>query len=613
MGYAFSADMVLITSMFLMVLWIVPCVTAAKEAGNIVDETAIANRQATEELREPAIERTRKKAIGQLAEPVETKPVPNSVGHRNSSTIEIQLTFRQLEPPSTFGRLTVKHNETILLTEQLDIASKVQRQTLLEKLAQRHPRVSTVEVKKALCQLAGLLKPGSDTCNSKKEAEDGNKNSSAEVGATKLKPDSSGDETKERLVTNMFYDTSIRQALVDIAAQTGVIIVPDMSVQGIVTCELKDVPLEKALEIIVAAGGYMVKKMDGYYLVGSPSPKGPNFQTFSVMSTVTSTIKLNYLKAEDAKNLLPEDFTGYVKANKERNEVCITAPRGIAERILNDLKNADRPPRQVMLEAKMVELTAGVKEQLGVDWEWEWENPTRGENIRSGMAAFDTANNAIQLGYATTAEFTKRLFLTLALLCENNSATIIANPRVTAMDGQKAEIKVTTEEYFKITTGPTSYAYATLQTIESGITLEMTPHIGTEGEITLEVSPEVSDVVGVGAEGLPKITRRRATTTVRVKDGGTVVIGGMVTSTMQDRVSKVPLLGDIPVLGHLFKSTEARENTRDVLIFITPRILAENNSSEPITTAVKGGQKHETVEPASQEFKKQLREVLSRN
>lgn len=417
----------------------------------------------------------------------------------------------------------------------------------------------------------------------------------------------------KQLVTNMFYETNIRQALTDIATQTGVIIIPDMSVQGIVTCELKDVPLEKALEIVAITGGYVVKKMDGYYLVGSSSPKSPNFHILSIMDMMTSTIKLNYLKAEDAKNLLPESFSDYVKVNKERNEVCVTAPSSIAERIIYDLKYSDKPSRQVMLEATIVELTADAKKQLGVDWELEWENPTPGESVRSGLTAFDSADSTIQLGYATTAEFTKRLFLSLALLCENNSATIIANPRVTAMDGQTARIEVTTEEYFKITTGPTTYAYATLQTIESGIKLEMTPRIGVANEITLTVSPEVSDVIGMGAEGLPKITRRKATTTVRVKDGGTVVIGGMSTSTMQDRVSKVPFAGDIPILGGLFKSTEARESTRDVLIFITARILAENSNSEPITNtkAVRGRLKHELVEMAGQKFNKELNEALS--
>lgn len=201
----------------------------------------------------------------------------------------------------------------------------------------------------------------------------------------------------------------------------------------------------------------------------------------------------------------------------------------------------------------------------------------------------------------------------MKLLCETNSATILANPRVTAMDGKKAEIKVTTEEYFKITTGPAQYAYATIEAIESGIMLEMTPHIGTGGEITLEVTPEVSDVVGVGAEGLPMITRRKAATTVRVKDGGTVVIGGLANSTTHDMVSKVPLLGDIPVLGGLFKSTEAKRSTRDILIFITPRLLAENGSPEPIATAVKNEPRYEPIEPAGKEFKRQLREVLSRN
>ncbi len=630
-GYDSLSRVVFLVLFFLPGFCVLPSLSIAKGQPDIVEatvatvalgqaasvsETAVDNQQLTGEPCEPAAEQTLEKEIEKLIGSIESKSVSYSVAYPLLGEKQIQLSFTQLQPPGTYGRLTIKQNQKVLFTEHLDITSKTQKQALLEKLEQRnlYVAVAAEDVKKAVDQLADLLRPQLDITDSRIVLENDKENLDADTNATELKPDLNGiDEQQKPLVTNMFYDTSIRQAFTDIATQTGVIIVPDMSVQGIVTCELKDVPLEKALEIVAATGGYVVKKMDGYYLIGSPSSKAPNFQTLGIADVVISTLKFNYLKAEDAKGLLPEPYTDYIQANKNRNEICVTAPRGIAEKILSNLRDADKPPRQIMLDAKIVELTSDAKEQLGIDWQWEWQHPSPGDNTRTGTAAFDMTENAIELGYATTAEFTKSLSLTLALLCQNDSATIVANPRVTAMDGKKAEIKVTTEEYFKITTGPATYAYATIQTIESGITLEMTPRIGTGDEITLEVSPEVSDVVGVGSEGLPKITRRKATTTVRVKNGGTVVIGGMVNNTVHNMVSKVPLLGDVPILGYLFKSTEEEKSTRDILIFITPHFLPDNADLETNMATLKERPVYEQVEPAGEKFREQLHELLSLN
>lgn len=243
-------------------------------------------------------------------------------------------------------------------------------------------------------------------------------------------------------------------------------------------------------------------------------------------------------------------------------------------------EGADGPPRQVMLETRIVELTAQAKEKLGVDWTSARQGHSPGQTIRKGDIDFSKMNTTIEIGCLPAPEFTNRLLPMLALLCEDNSAAILANPCVTVIDTQQAQIEFTTEDYFKITTGPAHSASAGIETVKSGILLKMTPRIQASGEITLQVSPEVSDVVGVGPQGLPRVTRRKAATTVRLKNGGTVVIGGLVNNTTQDTTNKVLLL------GYLSKSTTATQTTRDVLIFITPRLLGEDGRPEPLTTAV---------------------------
>jgi type IV pilus assembly protein PilQ len=402
-------------------------------------------------------------------------------------------------------------------------------------------------------------------------------------------------------VTNMFYETSLRQALADIAAQTNTIIVPGMSVQGIVTCELKDVPLDRALEIVLSVGDYEFRHEDGYIFVGSADPESPGFAKLCR----TRTLKMNYVDAPQAVKMLSESVRDYAQANPTTNTVCVTAPPQMLERIVGELRMLDEAPRQVMIEAKVVELERRALDRFGVDWNWEWQKPQTGENVRSGNATFDSLNWTLGLGYSTTAEFTRNLNMSLDLLKENESATIIADPHVVAADGSDAEVKVTTEEYFEIVTEDI-YVRSELEVIESGIVLTMEPSIGENGAISMRVTPDVSNVIGQGMRGLPVITRRRASTTVRVQDGGTIIIAGLHDNRTRVDEMKVPLLGDIPLLGNLFWKQNAESQSRQVAIFITPRIVedgARSQRREPPTARA-------SHEPAGPEFEQELERLI---
>jgi len=411
---------------------------------------------------------------------------------------------------------------------------------------------------------------------------------------------------KKKFVTNVFYDTSLRQVLADIATQTGVIIVPDISVQGIVTCELHDVPLDEALQIVLSVGNFTFRHMDGYILVGSTEPDSPSFSKLSE----TRRLRLNYVKAEDAVKMLSEPMRKFASANAATNTVCVTAPPPVLERILGDIRLLDEPPQQILLDALVV--CMGSNDLLNLGVEWDWPKVSAGMFSNSDLHGKAAPAGAswpwgIGVGYTPGKEFTNSLLLTLNLLAQNDEATIIASPQVMAQDGKEAEIKVTTEEYFEILTQSYYYVRGELEKIEVGTKLKITPRVGNNGDITLEMSTEASDVVARGANNLPVVTRRIANSAVRVENGGTAVVAGLVDDRRRQTNSRVPGIGMIPLLGSLFRNDAASETRRQVAVFVTPRLMPQR---EAVLSEMPAGRA--AIDPVGREFKKALAESLSR-
>ncbi|MGB3086842.1 MAG: secretin N-terminal domain-containing protein [Phycisphaerae bacterium] len=408
---------------------------------------------------------------------------------------------------------------------------------------------------------------------------------------------------KPPLVSNVFIDTDLRQALQDIASQVGVIIVPDESVSGLVTCELKDVPLDKALEIVLAGTGYVVKKTPDYYLVCSSDPKSASFALISE----TRLLKLDYAKAATAAKLLSPGFRDCVQADAESNAVCITAPPSLMERIVSDLKLIDQPPRHIMLNARIVVIEQSDLLELGIDWTWpQIQMGTFSSSAYHGGGARPNWPWGIEIGYTPGAEFTNALGLALNLLEQNDEATVVSNPQVMAQDGKEAEIKVNTEEYFQIVTEG-YYTRTDLEKIETGTILKITPRIGENNDITLEMETEVSDVIARGEDNLPVVTRRTAKNTVRIQNGGTAVVAGLMDSRTRLSDSRAPGLADIPWLGGLWRSREDSKSSRQVAVFVTARLIPEEppRPVEPVA-------KRPRIEPVGEEFKAALRESLLR-
>ena len=429
---------------------------------------------------------------------------------------------------------------------------------------------------------------------------------------------------EEVLITNTFVDNDLpTEVLQTIASQAGIAIIPDETVVGTVSCDLREVPLETALEIVLAGTPYVVKKTPYYYLVCSG---GLNDAMFPVVSE-TRHIKLNYITADASVALLSTAFRQYVQGETNTHTVSVTAPPTLMNRIVEDLQKMDLPPRHVLLDARIVIMERGDLLNLGVEWGWPkisaglFSNDLRGLGIGTLSDYGGKSPWGIQIGYTPDATFTNSLELTLNLLAENGEATILSKPQVLAQDGKQAQIQVLTEEYYMLqapegTGGYGGYTRTELAEITSGTTLTITPRIGDNNDITLEVSVEVSDSIPRGrGSDLPVVTRRTASNVVRIRDGGTVALAGLTENRTHLKRKRVPGLSRIPIVGYLFKNTETDEATREVAVFVTAYLVSE--TGRPINF---GGSSYQAPGRAPTRtqvggdpgFKMRLRESMSR-
>lgn len=423
------------------------------------------------------------------------------------------------------------------------------------------------------------------------------------------------------LVSNIFVDADLTAVLQDIASTSGVTIIPDETIiDVIINCTLDNVPLDRALEIVLAGTPYVIKKTPYYYLVCSGDPQSAMFPVVSE----THRMKLNYITAPAALGLLSIPFQAYVQAEIGRPgadtyTVVVTAPPVLMERIISDLKKIDRVRRQVLLDARIVVMERGDLLNLGVEWGW----PTISAGLFTnqlfgrGTAGTDFGGkmaSGLQIGYTPDRTFTNSLTLALNLLEQNDEATILARPQLLAQDGRVAEINVLTEEYYMMTSQATDFFYtrSELQQIDSGTKLSITPHIGDNNDITLELAIEVSNSIPRGrGSDLPVVTRRTAINTVRIQNGGTVALAGLTENRTRLEKRRTPGLSKLPLLGGLFKSTNDEEASREIAVFVTANIIPEVSRSLDFT---------QTQTPAIQppirsvgrDFKTSLRESLSR-
>lgn len=359
-------------------------------------------------------------------------------------------------------------------------------------------------------------------------------------------------------VSAAFVELPIRDALFEISNQSKIPVVVDQSVTGNVTLNLPEVPFETALRLIVFAGGYAYSTDGESFFVGSLDPNSPNY------TRLTSTRVLHTsLAPKELVNGLNKAYAPFISFSEGMNQIILTGPTSVLDRLEADVRLLDRPAVQILIEVLVVETRTGSDLALGLDFGRLEATLEKRFQFQDGTRTID------QL------DIIGRVALAFDYLATKDMARIRSHPKVVTTDGTPAEIRSLVESYVLITR-PGVVVSSDIQIIRSGTTLKVTPRITRDDEIELTIEPEVADVVGVtGQNGaaLPVINRRYARSVVRVRNGDVIILGGLYEEQLRDIRKGIPFLKDVPILQYAFGRTDSAARETELLIFVSPKVL----------------------------------------
>ena len=399
----------------------------------------------------------------------------------------------------------------------------------------------------------------------------------------------------EKLTLN-FQSISTREALSVIADFTGLNMVISDTVSGSLTLRLKDVPWDQAFDIILQSRGLDMRK-NGNVIQVAPREEiaAKEKVDFSARQEITEleplrteTFQLSYAKAADIVKLISDDKQkllskrGSANFDLRTNMLFVRDVPTSLEEVRGLIKKIDIPVRQVLIEARFVEAGESFNETLGGKLGYTGPNvPVGGVGIRPNVTGNGAANVNLPGAGSGAGGLTFNLFNSTSteLLKVELSASVIdgttkniASPRVVTGDKTAATIESGVEvPYLQATSsGATNVAFK-----KAVLGLTVTPQITPEDNVTMKITVS-QDSVGNIYSGVPSINTKKVDTQVLVDNGGTVVIGGVYTQDESDSTTAVPMLANIPVLGWLFKNNTQAKSKKELLVFITPKILKES-------------------------------------
>lgn len=392
-----------------------------------------------------------------------------------------------------------------------------------------------------------------------------------------------GINTKENLMSLSSQDISVRALLQVIADQKKMNLVLSDAVSGSLTLNLNKVQWSQALDVILTAKG-LGKRMKGNVLMIAPLSELANSQqeqlklakkVEELSELQTEYLQINYAKAADIVEILSSSDTGLlsergsVDVDERTNTLLLKDTKTVIDSVNKMLKVLDVPVRQVVIEARMVTVSNSVGEELGIEWSSVAPSKDKGLNIDLG---FHSDNNSI--GFQIAHIDGDLLDLELSALESENKGEVIASPRITTANQKTAYI----EQGSEIPYTESSSSGATTVSFEKAVlSLEVTPQITPDNKLVLDLAISQDSVGKIitnsdGSESV-SIDTQKINTQVLVANGETLVLGGIYQQITTTSETKIPILGDIPFLGWLFRQKSESTSKEELLIFVTPKIV----------------------------------------
>ena len=370
--------------------------------------------------------------------------------------------------------------------------------------------------------------------------------------------------------------------------------------KGKVNAQAGNLTLEEALGFVLMNSGFTYKKSGGVYLIGDKQNKG---------LIASRLIHLKHLKVDSAIEVLPKKVaqTAEISVVKEHNALLVNASRDVLDEIEAIVAKLDRPIPQIFIEALVVDFrkndsrdislsaqmgnnvpgdTSGSVLQSFTQWLPGVNLIRSGQEINKQLDGIDKKFKGLNVG-----RLPSNFYVQLRALEEKGRANIRSRPQISTLNGHKAELKIGETRYFKLVSetpirDPGNIFLQTterFQTVEINISLTITPWVSASGEITVEIEPEFNTPAETNAvSGIPPNIRSRSLkSTVRLKDGETIVLGGLIEEIEEESRSGIPIISKLPMVGRFFSSTSHNKEKNELIIYVTPHLSYTDGWMQP--------------------------------
>jgi type II secretory pathway component GspD/PulD (secretin) len=388
----------------------------------------------------------------------------------------------------------------------------------------------------------------------------------------------------------VFRDTPIAELFEMISRHERINIVLGKGVGGNVAVSLYDMTPRQAIYAIAEAGGYQVIARDNGYMIVTPAQgalEGPAPAQMEVKA-----LKVLYSEPQLVADILAKHVGrgGKVTVMPGRRMVVVEdTPEGM-KRIVALLREIDSQPQQIMIEAKILEITLDDTETIGIDW----------SKIRSA-----DGTNRIGIGGLTNPTspglffnyVNKNVEVYLNALSNKGRVRTLATPKLLTLENQEASTNIGDKLGYRLTTTINNVTSESIQFLETGVILRVVPTVDADGRITLRVRPEVSSGSVLG--GIPSKKTTEVSTQLVAENGQSILIAGLIKASAGKRRNGVPLLGDIPGVGNLFANKEEINSSTETIVLITPRIVSTHPDEVDARTI-------ERIEQTGREIEKEM-------
>lgn len=361
-----------------------------------------------------------------------------------------------------------------------------------------------------------------------------------------------------------------------------------------ITAKASNLTIDQALTYIFRGTEYTFRKEGEMYVLGDKNTSG---------IASNKLLRLKHIRADVIEPLIPDAIkqSASVQVIKEQNGLMIIGTNDIIVELENFIEQIDFPTPQIMIEALVVDVNTTDLYQLGVSLaqggapDSSYFNPfsalfgqgadqTGGLSLQGSGSDLNNAfaSNGSLFGIQNLGRLPDNFFFRINALDQQGLVTVRSRPQISTINGYTASIEIGTTQYFLLTsTTPlqspnqiVTQESQRFESIEANVLLEITPWVSASGDVTVEVHPEFNTPVGaLSADVPPTINSRVLDSTVRLKDGETIILGGLIQESETENVNKVPLLGDIPLLGRLFRNKSTNLMKSELVIFITPHVF----------------------------------------